>query len=264
LDLETKEKLEIDFWRNSPTENPGLNSIETIVDKMSDAVILLECLSQYRDIFSRATTVLELGAGQGWASCIVKRLYPRTKVTTTDISEYALASIHKWEHIFQVKVDAVKACRSYQIPENDGSINCIFCFASAHHFAAHRRTFEEIYRVLAPDGNCIYFYEPSCPSYIHTLAKWRVNRKRPQVPEDVLIFRKIRALARSTGLSCTLDFYPSISKRGPIETVYYAVLRQFPVLQHLIPSTGQLDCYRFCVKDVLVAAIKSFDMRLHR
>lgn len=237
MDLHVKEQIEIDYWKNSPTERPDSNSIENIVNKISDAPAFLDCLRQYAEVFSNSRTILELGAGQGWASCIVKRTYPQARVIATDISEFALASIHKWEHIFQAKVDATKACRSYEILQPDASVSCIFCFASAHHFVAHRRTLAEIFRILEPGGHCFYFYEPSCPAYIHRVAKWRVNRKRPEVPEDVLIHKRIKELAQSTGLRCALDFYPSILKRGPVETVYYFGLQRFPFLQHLLPCT---------------------------
>jgi ubiquinone/menaquinone biosynthesis C-methylase UbiE len=237
MDLQVKEQIEIDYWKNSPTEKPESNALDNIVNKITDAPALLDCLRQYADVFSNSRTVLELGAGQGWASCIVKRCYPQARVIATDISEFALASMHKWEHIFEVKVDASRACRSYEIPEPDASVSCIFCFASAHHFVAHRRTLAEVFRVLEPGGHCFYLYEPSCRAYIHRIAKWRVNRKRPEVPEDVLIHERIKELAQATGLRCSLDFYPSILKRGPVETVYYFGLRWFPFLQNLLPCT---------------------------
>jgi ubiquinone/menaquinone biosynthesis C-methylase UbiE len=71
-------------------------------------------------------------------------------VTATDISEYAIASLLKWEHVFQVKVDRYYACCAYETNEPDGSIDHIFCFAAAHHFVAHRRTLQEISRILKP------------------------------------------------------------------------------------------------------------------
>jgi SAM-dependent methyltransferase len=244
MDLHRKEQIEIDYWRDSVAERPESDSIENLLNKMSDAPIFLECLTKHAGVFANAKTILELGAGQGWASCIVKLTYPRARVVATDISAFAIASIRKWEYVFRVKVDEAIASRSYEIQEPDATIDCMFCFASAHHFVAHRRTLAEMSRVLKPGGHCFYFYEPSCPAYIHRLAKWRVNRKRPDVPEDVLIFKKISQLAQSIGLRCSLEFYPSLLKRGPIEAVYYYGLQRMPFLQYLLPSTINYHFYK--------------------
>jgi SAM-dependent methyltransferase len=139
--------------------------------------------------------------------------------------------------VFKVQIDQHYACKSYNIPEEDASLDCVFCFAAAHHFVAHRRTLQEIARVLSPGGNCLYFYEPSCPSFWHPLAYRRVNRKRPEVPEDVLIYSKIRDLASDAGLNYDLQFYPSTLKRGAVETVYYTLLGEIHPLQRLLPCT---------------------------
>jgi SAM-dependent methyltransferase len=235
--LARKEQKEIDFWKHSNTEGPDSESVENIVDKIGDAQIFLDCIQHYKDIFGCSASILELGAGQGWASCIIKSLYPKARVTATDISPHAVASIPKWEHVFKVQIDQYHACKSYNIPEEDASLDCVFCFAAAHHFVAHRRTLQEIARVLSPGGNCLYFYEPSCPSFWHPLAYRRVNRKRPEVPEDVLIYSKIRDLASDAGLNYDLQFYPSILKRGAFETVYYTLLRKIHPLQRLLPCT---------------------------
>ena len=240
--LTDKEQQEILFWRDDPHENPDANSLLPLIDKIKDTSLLLTCLDRHDDGFRDARHILELGAGQGWASCVVKRQYPRAAVTATDISPYAIESISKWERIFGTQVDRAYACRSYEIEEPDASVDCIFCFAAAHHFIAHRRTFQEIHRVLRPGGHCYYFYEPSCRQYLHAFARWRVNRKRPEVPEDVLVYPKIRALAAEAGLRSSLDFFPSTEKRGRFETLYFSALGALPPLQRLLPCTIN---YRF-------------------
>ncbi len=107
-------------------------------------------------------------------------------MTATDISEFAVLSLPKWERLFEVEVDNSYACTSYETSESDDSIDQVFCFAAAHHFLAHKRTLHEISRILKPGGISFYFHEPATPKYLYSLAYWRVNRKRPQVPEDVL------------------------------------------------------------------------------
>jgi len=237
-ELARRQAVEIDFWRTSATERPGSDAVENIVNKAADAAVFLDLLTRYGHVFGGAARIMELGGGQGWASCLVKRRHPSAVVVTTDISPHAVASVRKWERVFDTQLDGARACRSYELGVADGSLDLIFCFAAAHHFAAHRRTLAEVRRVLRPGGHCLYLYEPSCAAALHAAARWRVNRKRPQVPEDVLVSARIRRLAREAGLDCRVEFYPSVARRGPLETVYYAALTALPPLQRLLPCTA--------------------------
>jgi SAM-dependent methyltransferase len=108
--------------------------------------------------------------------------------------------------------------------EKDGSLDQIFAFAAAHHFLAHDKTLKEISRVLRPGGKAFYFYEPVTPKFFYRLAHWRVNRKRPHVPEDVLITSRLQELAFKNGLDMQIDYYPSTTKRGVFETFYFYLL----------------------------------------
>jgi SAM-dependent methyltransferase len=181
---------------------------------------------------------LELGAGQGWASCLVKSLFPQTRVIATDVSEYAVQSVRKWERIFGVQVDEAKSAPSDDIPEVDESVDVVFCFAAAHHFGNDQATLAEIERVLVPAGVAHYFYEPACAQFLHRAAKWRVMRKRPEVPEDVLVYSRVLAEAREVGLTGEVAFYPSIAHRGRVETFYYAGLSVLPPLRRVLPCTA--------------------------
>jgi cyclopropane fatty-acyl-phospholipid synthase-like methyltransferase len=95
--LQEKQKIEIEYWRDSQSERPESNSIHNIVNKLSEAAIFLNCLSKYKNQLSETGKVLELGAGQGWASCVYKRQFPNAEMITTDISKYAIMSLQKWE-----------------------------------------------------------------------------------------------------------------------------------------------------------------------
>jgi SAM-dependent methyltransferase len=235
--LLTKERQEIEFWRDDPLESPGAASVENLINKLGEARNFLRKLERFRDIFTSSPRILELGGGQGWASCLVKSKFPAALVTASDISPYAIVSARLWEELFKVRLDGTFACRSYEIPLDDASVDLVFCFAAAHHFRAHRRTLGEIRRVLAPGGSCLYLYEPSCTPWLHQAAQWRVNRKRPAVPEDVLVYERIRWLANSAGLGVRLEFDTSPLNRGVLEQNYYLALTRLPFLTRILPCT---------------------------
>ena len=237
MTLAGKEAVEIDYWKNSEHEKPDSNSIYNLVLKAVEARVLLTKLETYGNVFSTAGTIVELGAGQAWGSCVVKYLFPNAHVTATDISPHAIASRHKWERVYDVDLDAAITCRSYEIPYEDESTDIVFCFSSAHHFVDHRGTLREIMRILKPGGHAYYFHEPACRGYIHAIAKRRVNAKRPAVPEDLILYKEIELISSEIGLSCTPVFSPTTIERSDLETLYYFTLRQLPFLQRLLPCS---------------------------
>jgi SAM-dependent methyltransferase len=241
MDVEAKELIEIDYWRSSSEESPEADSVSNIINKVSDAANFLDCLGRFPAALRGVDRAVELGGGQGWASCLFKRLYPSAHVTATDISPYAIRSIEKWERLWGVKVDRAYDCRSYATREDDSSVDLVFCFASAHHFRKHDATLREISRILKPGGRALYLYEPATPKALHSLAHWRVNRKRPAVPEDVLITSRILELAGRNGLVASVSYHPSVAKRGPFETIYYGVLSRMAPLQKMLPCTANFE-----------------------
>jgi len=233
--LREKEKIEIEYWKDSMHENPNVDSIDNISNKISDAKVFYNCINRY--VLIKSGRVLELGAGQGWASCVYKKYYSNVHVTATDISEYAIASLPKWEKIYGVKIDKSYSCKSYEILENDEALDQIFCFSAAHHFIAHRSTLVEIKRVLKPGGTAFYFYEPSSPKFFYNFAVWRVNRKRPEVPEDVLIISNLIKIARDLNFDIKVDYTPSTIKRSSLSLIYFSILKLLPFLQVVLPTT---------------------------
>lgn len=238
MQLRQRQAIEIEFWRTSEKESPEADFAEVLVWKMAEAGILLDCIRRYERDFRRAGTVLELGGGQGWGACLVKRLHPNAQVIASDISEWAVASLPKWEHVFSTKVDDFFACTGDDIPLLDDSVDLVFVFAAAHHFGCHRKTLAEIRRVLRPGGRCLYLNEPVCPPPFYKAAVWRVNRKRPEVPEDVLVTSKLLQIGRELGLEAEAHAYPHTMARGAVETVYFGAQRAFPPLARVLPSTA--------------------------
>lgn len=194
----------------------------------------------YQQKFSQASRILELGAGQGWASCLLKRLYPKAYFIATDISPHAIASLHKWEHIFSTQIDKSYACLSYKTKETDNSVDLAFCFAAAHHFVEHGKTLDELARILKPGGYTIYFSEPVTPRLFYSYAYRKVNRIRPEVPEDFLITSNMRKLAKEAGLELTMDYDPNMSGRSPKAVMVYSVLRRLTFIAQMMPCAASL------------------------
>ena len=68
--LEARERREMAFWRESENERPGAFDLDLLTHKMSEARIFLDRLDHHRARFDQATTIVELGGGQLWTSCI--------------------------------------------------------------------------------------------------------------------------------------------------------------------------------------------------
>ncbi len=235
---EERELSEIEFWRDSEHESPESDSIGNLINKMGDCGVFINIIDGYKKYFSSSKKVLELGGGQGWASCVLKKLFPNLKIILTDIAENAVFSKHKWEKIFNVSIENAYACKSYEISENESSLDIIFCFAAAHHFTHMKKTMLEIFRILRSGGHCFFFHEPTTVQLLYQFAYKRVNKKRPVVPEDIIVYKKLLNIAKESGLKANINFNPTLIKRGPLETIYYYILSKSTILQKILPCTA--------------------------
>jgi SAM-dependent methyltransferase len=240
IDPATAEAIEEEFWKSSPVESPGSDSIDNILMKAAEARVFMEKLNSYADRFASARKILELGGGQCWASCMVKRFYPGADVTATDLSEAAVLSVTKWLPIFGSQPDRVQACRAYDTPFENDSFDLIFAFAAAHHFRRYGRSMAEIARILAPGGTALFFHEPSCTEFLYRPAVARVNKKRPEVPEDVLVRSRLARLAKKHDLSITFKLAPTMTNRDGFASTYYLLLNKLKFLQHSLPCTADI------------------------
>lgn len=212
--------------------------LDNLSNKLSELRWLQPKFALYDQKFRSASAVLELGGGEGWGSCALKRLYPQLHVTASDISDSAISGIGKWERIFECTVDERFACKSYSVPLPDHSVDIIFSFQAAHHFRLHAETLQEAARLLRPGGVCMYLHEPSCRRYIYPLAYWRVNYKRPECPEDVLVLEKMRRVANELGFKLQVNYSTATLNRGVVEGVYYKALSLVPALCQWLPCTA--------------------------
>jgi len=233
-----RERVETEFWRDNELERPESDSIENIINKITDCEVFLEVSREYAPFFKSAKTVLELGGGQGWACCALKKVYPHLTMVLSDITDFAVKSKGKWERIFQVSLPAAIACTSYRIPLKARSTDIVFCYAAAHHFGDMEETLKEIHRILKNDGHCFFLHEPTVIRPLHPLAYARVNKLRPVIHEDVIVYQKLLSSARKLGFEANMTFHPTILKRGPVETAYYLILSRLKPLQRLLPCTA--------------------------
>ena len=239
INLSEREKKEIEFWQQSPIENPSQFSPENLKNKLREAVVFKYKINRYRQIFQQSQRILEIGAGQGWASCILKRKFPSKVIIASDIAKYAIQSVKYWEEFYKIKIDKCLTCKSYQLSFRDNSLDLVFCFSSAHHFGKISETLKEIYRVLKPTGVCLFLHEPSCRKFLYKIAHWRVNRKRPPVWEDVLLYQELVKLGYSAGFKVSkANFDPTSLNRRPIEKIYYTILAKSKFLQSLLPCSA--------------------------
>jgi SAM-dependent methyltransferase len=233
--IEEIQRVELALWDQLIDQEDWLDNLS---NKLSELRWLQPKFALYGQKFRDARSVLELGGGEGWSSCVLKRLYPRLHVAASDISDSAISGIGKWERIFESTVDTRFACKSYSVPLPDSSVDIIFSFQAAHHFHLHAETLKEVARLLTPGGVCMYLHEPSCRKYIYPLAKWRVNRKRPECPEDLLIPEDMRRAATDLGFRLEVIYSTATVNRGVVEGVYYKILSLLPPLCQLLPCTA--------------------------
>lgn len=242
-DLGDRMEREREYWRTSQDERPGGLSTELLFQKMKEAQVFLEAVERNRARFEAADVVFEVGGGQGWASCLLKKeLGEGTTIMTSDIGESAVAAVPLWESVFMAKLDGAFACPALSLPVDDHSVDLVFAFDAAHHFGAHRRTLTEMLRVLRPGGTCLYLHEPTVPRMLYQRAVDRVNRKRSafghDVVEDVLVGDRLLAIAEGLGFEATRTFAPSMLARRPKERAYYTVTSRIGSLQRWVPSAA--------------------------
>jgi SAM-dependent methyltransferase len=239
--IEEKEAEDILAWEKSANAaRVGDGFLAHMLDKLQAASVFTIRLERYANRFRDARSILEIGGGSLWACYLVKRWNPAATVIGTDIAPAAIATHSIWTRVFDVAIDDARACSSYATPFRAGQFDLIFTFQSAHHFGRHRRTLQEIRRLLAPGGNCLYLHEPACRPFIYALAQKRV-RQRPDVEEDVLVYPGILELAREVGLETRIVFDPDYRHRAPLQTLYYYALSKLPGLRTVLPCTVDIE-----------------------
>lgn len=81
-----------------------------------------------------AKTVMEVGAGSGGGSVLVKRLMPQARVVATDINPEVCASIVKFAKKARVKIE-VECCDVLKLPYQAQSFDVCFSAGLMEHFS---------------------------------------------------------------------------------------------------------------------------------
>ena len=200
------------------------------------------------DVVSGAR-VLELGAGQGWASALLKRHHPDAQVHAADVSTEAIASRGKWESLFESRLDGAWACSVHRMPFADAQFDRVFTFAAFHHFVIGDRgplAIAESLRVLRPGGRLVMLFEPLAPAWAHEWSRKKMNRIRSghgaDVDEDVLVPAWLERWAAANGASTQIEFDTDLSFRAltPAGALRTIAVRAFPALGYAVPIGGHV------------------------
>lgn len=96
--------------------------------------------------------VLEVGAGVGWASSLLKAADSAVEVTATDLSPSALRMAGPVAADVGAAADRYVACDMARLPFEDGYFDYAFGVATLHHASDLMGVLAEIQRVLTPGG----------------------------------------------------------------------------------------------------------------
>lgn len=221
--------------------NDSLELFEDIVFKSS--FIKTFQLLMPRLELSGKERILEMGAGQGWASTLLKSKYPEAYVVASDVVPIALNFCKNYEKFLNTRVDEKWAFNCRDIPFENEQFDRIFTFAAFHHFGElndYSKAINEMVRVLKPNGKIFLLYEPSSPKYLYKLSYKRVNARRDLdgVDEDVLIISKLQEHIKAINCKIKVEFFPEYSYRDSFNsTMYYYLLSKLSILNPMLVST---------------------------
>jgi len=218
----------------------------------NDIVKKANFIHAYRDVIWRLKllgneTVLEMGAAHGWASIMLKTIYPRAYFVASDLVPNSMKHAAQWERLMDAEIDEKWAFNSRELPFEDGQFDLIFTFSAFHHFGEngnYEPALREMVRVLKPGGRIVLLYEPASPTLLRKFALRRVNRKRqPEgVDEDVLICKDMRNLSQKLGCSFEATPYPDWRYRdSPATTLYFFLLSRIGPLRRFFVCTTNFE-----------------------
>jgi len=161
--------------------------------------------------------MLEVGGGSGWASCLIKSKYPKTRIVLTDISKQSLEQVDVWERHFGAGPDEVMVMDAKALRFADASFDSVLVFASLHHMHEKEETLSEMHRVLQPGGTLMVLYEPSYPSFWLVRENGKYLRCREE--DGYVSPKRYLQLLGATGFSPRMYEYDQGPKEGVISRI---------------------------------------------
>jgi SAM-dependent methyltransferase len=210
-ELPACDRKELRFWTENPHHNRASSLWENLKVKAGELRIFEELLPLLSPAAGLRT--LELGAGQGWASLMLKRSHPACDVHASDVSPEAMLGAAKWEPLLETRLDGYWACPADRTPFADEQFDRVFTFAAFHHFAIGdraRAALAECLRVLKPGGRGALLLEPCSPSWLRRWHKRRLDKIREasdvDIEEDVLVPGHMCRWAKELGAKMEVRF----------------------------------------------------------
>jgi len=149
--------------------------------------------------------------------------------------------LNYWESVFQVKMEAVQAGRSYDLNLEANTYDLVFCYAAAHHFVEYKKTLKQLKKLLRKGGKIIFLYEPTSSRLFYPLYYKYVNTAAHSTPEDVLIPSQFRAIAAEVDLTLEVHYDPHQTiQRSSVISTYFKILKTFKFLQPVLPASADL------------------------
>jgi ubiquinone/menaquinone biosynthesis C-methylase UbiE len=161
--------------REKPFPPPGTEMFDESLDLLHDFVAAMRLLQPGPD-----DRVLDLGAGGGWCSALLRRLNRRS--IAVDIAHEMLAVSR--ERADAARIPAV-AGDIEKLPFADGSFDKAVCLSAIHHVPDMPAALREIARVLTPTG-VVVFSEPGT-GHAQMPGSVRATKDFGVLEQDVLI-----------------------------------------------------------------------------
>ena len=174
---------------------------------------------EYRSLGRAPCTLIDVGTGT--AQLLVKLAAHKEmqwkKIIGTDIFDDMLAKAR--ETIATAHLEnliAIERADVHEMPYADGSADFIISRSTIHHWADPAKAFQEIYRLLAPDGVAI-IHEPRRDPHPAALAAFNAARAavgvEPARMDEKYTAQEVEAFLRTAGLAA--QSIVSAPRRGP-------------------------------------------------
>lgn len=240
--LTESDEKELRFWKTDPRHNPASSLWDNVEIKAGELRMFEELIPLLDP--KPGERILELGAGHGWSSLMLKRLHPESEIHASEISPDALLSATKWERLFERRLDGYWACQAGNTPFEDEQFDLVFTFAAFHHFVIDDRgrdALAEALRVTKRGGRLVLLSEPTAPVWLRDWSHRKLNRLRKgaggDVDEDCLVLPQLQRWGRELGATMQVHFdtkwsWREIALTGVLRS---AAVRAVPALGWLVP-----------------------------